>query len=123
MIKIIESNEVISFGWFSMLPVESIDLISKDKARLISNSGEEIIEVKDYKILTFWDNLDEMNIWDWEKSYKSNLSVTDGVQWNLELRSRHGKKVTSHGYNEFPKNFKNLVSELNYLFGIRMLDE
>ena len=123
MIKIIESNEVISFGWFSMVPGESIDLISKDKARLISYSGEKIIEVKDYKILTFWDKMDEMNIWDWKKSYKSNLSVTDGVQWNLELKSRLGKNVTSRGYNEFPRNFKTFIKEINYLYGIKIFNE
>jgi hypothetical protein len=123
MIKIIENNEVISFGWFSMVPRESIDLICKDKARLISYSGEEIFEVKDYKILTFWDKMDEMNIWDWKKSYKSNLSVTDGVQWNLELKSRYGKNVISRAYNEFPRNFKTFIKEINYLSGIKIFNE
>ena len=123
MNKINKINEIISFGWFSMVPGESIDLIGADKARFISDAGEAIIEVKDYKILTFWDKMDEMNIWDWGKSYKSNLSVTDGVEWNLELKSRHGKNLTSGGYNEFPRNFKKFIKEINYLFGIRIFNE
>ena len=123
MDKIIELDEIISFGWFSMIPGESIDLIGGEKASFITDTGEKIIEVKDYKILTFWDKMDEMNIWDWGKSYKSNLSVTDGVEWNLELKSRHGKNLTSGGYNEFPRNFKKFIKEINYLFGIRIFNE
>lgn len=119
----IENNEVISFGWFSMVPGESIDLIGGDKASFISDAGEEIIEVKDYKILSFWDKMDEINIWNWKNSYESNFSVTDGVQWNLELKSRHGKNVTSRGYNEFPRNFKTFIKEINYLYGIKIFNE
>ena len=41
MIKIIELDEIISFGWFSMVPGKSIDLIGGDKARFISDTGEK----------------------------------------------------------------------------------
>jgi hypothetical protein len=116
-------NEIISFGWFSMLPGENVYLCDNNQAKFICDEIEETIEVKDNKILSFWDKMDEINIWNWKNSYESNLSVTDGVQWNLELKSRHGKNLTSQGYNEFPRNFKTFIKEINYLYGIRIFNE
>jgi hypothetical protein len=123
MSKIIENNEIISFGWFAMTPGEHIDLIGGDKARFISDTGEEIIEVKDYKILSFWDKMDELNVWNWKNSYNPSHMLLDGLNWGVELRSRHGKELISEGYEKFPRNFKPFVKEINYLFNIRMFDE
>ena len=42
---------------------------------------------------------------------------TDGYNWELKLRNRNGKAKYCTGYMSFPRKFKDLIKELNNLFG------
>ena len=42
--------------------------------------------------------------------------LLDGYRWELKLRDRNGKAKYCSGY-EFSRKFKDLINELNNLFG------
>ena len=43
--------------------------------------------------------------------------MTDGYTWELKLRDRNGRTKCCSGYMSFPRKFKDLIRELNNLFG------
>ncbi len=47
----------------------------------------------------FWAELDDLDVWSWQRSYKK--FTLDAVVWELEVRGR-GKYVRSSGYGAFP---------------------
>ena len=52
-------KEVICYSGFSMGGFEACELLENNKARINSlETSAEIIEIKEYKILTFWDKID-----------------------------------------------------------------
>jgi len=107
-----------------MIPPESVELLENNKGRINTPTSEEsIVEIKDYKILSFWDRIDEMGVWDWHRKYpvkKSQYEVTDGYNWTLKLRNRNGRSKHCSGYEGFPRKFKDLMKELNTLFGSKI---
>ena len=63
-------KEVIFYSGFSMVPPESVELLENNKGKVISpHSEEQIIDIKDYKILSFWDRIEEIGVWKWHKKY------------------------------------------------------
>ena len=43
--------------------------------------------------------------------------MLDGCDWKLKLRNRDGRAKFCSGYESFPRKFKDLIKELNKLFG------
>jgi hypothetical protein len=43
--------------------------------------------------------------------------LLDGCTWELKLRNRNGRAKYCSGYESFPRKFKDLIKELNILFG------
>ena len=43
--------------------------------------------------------------------------MLDGCDWKLKLRDRDGRAKYCSGYESFPRKFKDLIKELNNLFG------
>ena len=118
-------KEVIFYSGFSMSPPESYELLENNKARVNTfKSLEQIIDIKDYKILSFWDRIEEMGVWKWHKKYPySKLKyeqMLDGYNWELKLRDRKGRAKYCSGYESFPRKFKDFVKELNNLFGSKI---
>ena len=76
--------------------------------------------ISDEKILIFWNNLNELGVWDWKKKYpywqQKYQPLPDQCSWKLKLRDRNGRAKYCHGYASFPRNFKKLINELNKLF-------
>ena len=63
-------KEVIFYSGFSMMPPESYELLENNKARVNTfKSQEPIVDIKDYKILSFWDKIEEIGVWKWHKKY------------------------------------------------------
>ena len=118
-------KEVISYSGFSMIPPEGVELLENNKGVIMSPSSDaKIIDVKDYKILSFWDRIEEIGVWKWHKKYPYKRGkyeqLTDGYNWELKLRDRKGRAKYCSGYESFPRNFKDLIKELNTLFGSKI---
>ena len=118
-------KEVIFYSGFSMSPPESYELLENNKARVNTfKSLGQIIDIKDYKILSFWDRIEEIGVWKWHKKYPYNKlkyeQMLDGYNWELKLRDRKGRAKYCSGYESFPRKFKDLIKELNNLFGSKI---
>ena len=92
---------------------------------LIQLKKQKIIKLEEYKILSFWDKVEQIGVWKWSKKYpvkESGLNqILDGYQWELKLRHRNGRAKYCSGYMSFPRKFKNLIKELNILFGSNII--
>ena len=123
-------REVIYFSAFSMMEPEQVELLENNKAiirsstlaeKILDNREDQFVDIPDYKILSFWDKVDEIGVWKWSKKYPvkepESEQLLDGYSWELKLRNRNGKAKYCSGYMSFPRKFKELIKELNILFG------
>ena len=115
-------KEVISYSGHSMIPPESVELLENKKGSIITPGlNAKIVDIQDYKILSFWDRIEEIGVWKWHKKYPySKLKyqqLLDGYSWELKLRDRRGRAKYCSGYESFPRKFKELIKALNDLFG------
>ena len=118
-------KEVIFYSGFSMEPPEQVELLENNKGKVLAESFDgDIVDVPDYKILSFWDRIEEMGVWKWRKKYpygiQKELQLLDGYNWELKLRDRNGRAKYCSGYQSFPRKFKDLIKELNILFGSKI---
>ena len=114
-------KEVISYSGHSMIPPESVELLENKKGSIITPGlNAKIVDIQDYKILSFWDRIEEIGVWKWHKKYPySKLryqQLLDGYNWELKLRDRKGRAKYCSGYESFPRKFKELIKALNDLF-------
>ena len=115
-------KEVISYSGHSMIPSEGVELLENNKGSIITPSLDaKIVDIQDYKILSFWDRIEEIGVWKWHKKYPYSklkyLQLLDGYNWELKLRDRKGRAKYCSGYESFPRKFKELIKALNDLFG------
>ena len=114
-------KEVIYYSAFSMMEPDTVELLKDNKGEVISPNKKKTIELPEYKILTFWDKIEEIGVWKWSKKYPVKepelQQITDGYTWELKLRDRNGRTKYCSGYMSFPRKFKDLIRELNNLFG------
>ena len=115
-------KEVISYSGHSMIPPESVELLENNKGSIVTpRLDAKIVDIQDYKILSFWDRIEEIGVWKWHKKYPySKLKyqqLLDGYSWELKLRDRRGRAKYCSGYESFPRKFKELIKALNDLFG------
>ena len=107
-----------------MIEPDSVELLDINKGKVRNHTDENIINLPEYKILTFWDKIDEIGVWNWSKKYPVKEpeleQFTDGYNWELKLRNRNGKAKRCKGYMSFPRKFKDLIKELNSLFGSKI---
>ena len=118
-------KEVIFYSGFSMEPPEQVELLENNKGKVLAVSFDgDIVDVPDYKILSFWDRIEEIGVWKWRKKYpygtQNKLQLLDGYNWELKLRDRNGRAKYCSGYQSFPRKFKDLIKELNILFGSKI---
>ena len=53
----------------------------------------------------FWKNIDELDVWSWDKDY-TNDQVLDGFDWELTIKKIEQKEKKIYGYNNYPKDKK-----------------
>ena len=121
-----KKREVIYYSVFSMEPPEGVELLEKNRGIIFGSSFDaKDVEVPDYKILSFWDRIEEIGVWKWHKKYPySKLKyeqLLDGYNWELKLRDRKGRAKDCSGYQSFPRKFKDMIKELNILFGSNII--
>ncbi len=114
-------KETIYYSGFSMDPPETLELLVNFQGRITSDQNQKIIKLEEYKILSFWDKIEQIGVWNWSKKYPVKEpeleQLLDGYRWELKLRDRNGKAKYCSGYMSFPRKFKDLIKELNALFG------
>ena len=114
-------KETIYYSGFSMDPPETLELLINFEGRITSDQNQKIIKLEEYKILSFWDKIEQIGVWNWSKKYPVKEpeleQLLDGYRWELKLRDRNGKAKYCSGYMSFPRKFKYLIKELNNLFG------
>jgi len=81
-----------------------------DVPGLITDSNK--VEVSDLDWQTFWNKIDLLGVWDWEKEY-FDQDVMDGVQWELMIDKKGRQRRRIFGSNKFPKNFEALTNLIN----------
>ena len=98
-----------------------------DKTGLVINDfvgDNKPSKIEDYKIINFWNELDKIGVWKWHKKYpywkQKYAQLPDGCDWKLKLRNRNGRAKYCSGYQSFPRKFKELIKELNNLFGSKI---
>ena len=116
-----KKKETIYYSGFSMDPPETLELLINFEGRITSDQNQKIIKLEEYKILSFWDKIEQIGVWNWSKKYPVKEpeleQLLDGYRWELKLRDRNGKAKYCSGYMSFPRKFKDLIKELNALFG------
>ena len=119
-------KETIYYSGFSMEPPETVELLDNLEGRIVSDQKQKIIKLEEYKILSFWDKVEQIGVWNWSKKYpvkETKLEqLLDGYRWELKLRDRNGKAKYCSGYMSFPRKFKELIKELNNLFGSNIFE-
>ena len=114
-------KEIIYYSGFSMEPPETVELLDNLEGRIVSDQKQKIIKLEEYKILSFWDKVEQIGVWKWSKKYPVKEpeleQLLDGYNWQLKLRDRKGRAKYCSGYMSFPRKFKELIKELNNLFG------
>ena len=114
-------KEIIYYSSCSMDPGISVELLENNKGK-ISGGFEEVVDLKEHKILHFWDRMNELQVWKWKSKYIME-GILDGHQWELKLRNREGKTRNFYGHMKYPDNYNELIKELNNLFGSEIEDE
>lgn len=83
--------------------------------------NEHSSKIDDSKLNYFWKKVEELGVWKWHKKYpywkQKYEPMLDGCDWKLKLRNRDGRAKFCSGYESFPRKFKDLIKELNKLFG------
>ena len=119
-------KETIYYSGFSMEPPETVELLDNLEGRIVSDQKQKIIKLEEYKILSFWDKVEQIGVWNWSKKYPVKEpkleQLLDGYRWELKLRDRNGKAKYCSGYMSFPRKFKELIKELNNLFGSNIFE-
>ena len=114
-------KETIYYSGFSMEPPETVELLDNLEGRIVSDEKQKIIKLEEYKILSFWDKVEQIGVWKWSKKYPVKEpeleQILDGYNWQLKLRDRKGRAKYCSGYMSYPRKFKDLIKELNNLFG------
>ena len=121
MVFIKKKKETIYYSGFSMEPPETVELLDNLEGRIVSDEKQKIIKLEEYKILSFWDKIEQIGVWKWSKKYPVKQpelkQLLDGYNWQLKLRDRKGRAKYCSGYMSYPRKFKDLIKELNNLFG------
>jgi hypothetical protein len=100
---------------------QTIEIINeKSKLKLIYNLHKNIsnknklniVNTKDHQ--TFFNELSEINIENWDNSYSHKLYT--GYNWKLKLYFRPSVIYEKEGDNNYPDNFSQLVDLIKYYF-------
>ena len=116
-------KEIIYYESGSMGFPNSVELLENNKGKILEEGSELIVDLKEHKILHFWDKMDELQVWKWKREYNPKYEILDGHQWELKLRNRNGRTRNFDGHTSYPDNYNEFIKELNNLFGSEIKDE
>jgi len=116
------NKEFIYYSSGSMGFPNSVELLENKKGKILEEGSELIVDLKEHKILHFWDRMNELQVWKWKSEYIME-GILDGHTWELKLRNREGKTRNFYGHMKYPDNYNDFIKELNNLFGSEIQDE
>jgi len=95
--------------------------ILKDDTQIkyICNQEENIFTGE--KLNEFLYKLFNENILKWKREYNNN-DILDGTQWELKMEFKDLPKFKCYGSNEYPSNWKNILTIINEYFPQMELD-
>jgi len=100
---------------------DGVMLITENKGQIRNSFDIQDVDIEENKIKKFWKNIENFRVWRWSKKYPSRKSKyipkLDGQAWYLKLRDNGGKSKYCSGYERYPNKFRQLIKELNSLFG------
>jgi len=118
-----KKKELIYYSSGSMGFPNSVELLENNKGKILEEGSELIVDLKEHKILHFWDRMNELQVWKWKREYNPKFEILDGHQWELKLRNREGRTRNFDGHMSYPDNYNDFIKELNNLFGSEIKDE
>jgi len=118
-----KKKEIIYYSSGSMGFPNSVELLENNKGKILDDGAEIITDLKEHKILHFWDRMNELQVWKWKREYNPKFEILDGHQWELKLRNREGRTRNFDGHMSYPDNYNEMIKELNNLFGSEIKDE
>ena len=103
----------------------SFQLQKNNTGLILENYVESpLVNIEEIKIINFWEKIEKIRVWQWHKKYpywkQKYEPLLDGCTWELKLRNRNGRAKYCSGYESFPRKFKDLIKELNNLFGSKI---
>ena len=116
-------KEIIYYESGSMGFPNSVELLENNKGKILEEGSKLIVDLKEHKILHFWDKMDGLQVWKWKREYNPKYEILDGHQWELKLRNRNGRTRNFDGHTSYPDNYNEFIKELNNLFGSEIKDE
>ena len=116
-------KEIIYYENGSMGFPNSVELLENNKGKILEEGSELIVDLKEHKILHFWDKMDELQVRKWKREYNPKYEILDGHTWELKLRNRNGRTRNFDGHESYPDNYNDFIKELNNLFGSEIQDE
>ena len=48
-----------------MMKPDTVELFKDNKGQVISPNKKKTIDIPEYKILSFWDKVEEIGVWNW----------------------------------------------------------
>jgi hypothetical protein len=105
-----------------------LHLDGKSITRDLSESDESIAPSK-VEWERFWDEMEELGLWDWEADY-DKCCMVDGYSWTIKI-SKGSKSIDSSGMNAAPthicgdgvrSSLEDLLDALEDLTGFRLDD-
>ena len=102
-------KEVIYYSGGSMGFPNSVELLENNKGKILEEGSELIVDLKEHKILHFWDKMDELQVWKWKREYNPKYEILDGHQWELKLRNRNGRTRNFDGHTSYPDNYNEFI--------------
>ena len=54
-----------------MMEPDTVELLKDNKGQVISPNKKRTIDLPEHKILTFWDKVEEIGVWNWSKKISS----------------------------------------------------
>ena len=84
--------------------------LEEDKLIYKKNDNETILKPDAETWQNFWETLEEINIWDWERDYKPDTPILDGTSWKVDIKYGE-KEVLSSRSNAYPPSSEGEMSD------------
>ena len=121
-----KKKEVIYYsGQAYMWAKHHCELIQNNKGLVAINNehpffeDNRTIELQPKDIEIFWEAMDRIKVYQWDKNYNSH--ACDGYCYEIKLRNPEGKSKYCAGHLNYPKNFENFLAALNKLFRVKII--
>ena len=91
--------------------------IATVKKEGVKDEDANKIEVDSYFIEGLEDILKKYDVASWNGFSKNDNRVLDGYSFSLYIKMSSGDSISASGYMKWPKNYKEVRTELNQYFG------